>query len=240
MKFSYLLPNSCNITFIALVFITPLIFSCKPNLSIYPEIIDGDGVVDAEGNFYPTAIYGDQEWMSENLKTSLYCNGDTIPYLGENKKWVIYDNDPINDSLFGKLYLYGAIYDTANICPCGWRVPTDADFAKFNNYLGGLYDALPLLKDGGRLGQGDGLWNDNYSAQVDGRSLHFKALPAGYAIGIGTMEYKKKDTLTRFWLNYPNDNGEGKNFRIGQFQYVELETFDFKWIYASVRCIKDY
>ena len=232
MNFSYLLPNSCNITFIALVFITPLIFSCKPNLSIYPEIIEGAGVTDAEGNFYPTAIYGDQEWMSENLKTSLYCNGDTIPFTEENKRWVIYDNDPINDSLFGKLYLYGAIYDTANICPCGWRVPTDADFAKFNNYLGGYIDAMPKLKAEGPT------WNDNATGdrQYEGRSSYFRALPAGTALG-KSAKFTGKDTLTRFWLAYPN---EGKNFRIGALQYVELQTFKFTWIYASVRCIKDY
>ena len=34
--------------------------------------IPGNGVTDIEGNNYSTVIIGDQEWMSENLKTNLY------------------------------------------------------------------------------------------------------------------------------------------------------------------------
>jgi len=58
--------------------------SCENQIS--PSIyIDGDGVYDVEGNYYKTVVIGDQEWMAENLKTNLFCNGDSIPYLSSNE-----------------------------------------------------------------------------------------------------------------------------------------------------------
>ncbi len=59
------------------------------------------GVVDAGGNVYTTVIIGNQEWFTENLRTTKYNNGTPIPNITSNSEWgnlttgayAWYDND---------------------------------------------------------------------------------------------------------------------------------------------------
>ena len=43
-----------------------------------PDLTYGT-MTDQEGNVYKTIVIGTQEWMAENLNTSIYRNGDAIP-----------------------------------------------------------------------------------------------------------------------------------------------------------------
>ena len=47
----------------------------------------GQGVIDIEGNFYPTVILNNQEWMSRNLKTTKYNNGEVIDLIENDFTW---------------------------------------------------------------------------------------------------------------------------------------------------------
>ncbi|NDC10336.1 MAG: hypothetical protein EBZ75_13550, partial [Oxalobacteraceae bacterium] len=44
-------------------------------------------MTDQEGNVYKTIVIGTQEWMAENLNTSIYRNGDAIPTNIKNSQW---------------------------------------------------------------------------------------------------------------------------------------------------------
>ncbi len=93
-------------------------------------------VTDIDGNVYPTVVIGDQEWITENLRTTRYRNGDSLLAsptggLWENHTqgaWLLYDNDPVNEMLYGRLYNWYAVEDSRGLCPAGWSVPTDADW----------------------------------------------------------------------------------------------------------------
>ena len=69
-------------------------------------------VTDIDGNIYNTVQIGTQCWTQSNLKVTRYRNGDSIIAGLSNSLWQgmfsgaysIYNNDSINDSLFGKLY----------------------------------------------------------------------------------------------------------------------------------------
>ena len=101
----------------------------------------GSGVTDIDGNNYNTVIIGEQEWMSENLKTTKYCNGDGLPINNNNSTgtwgnltvgaWNISPNYPNN----GKFYNWYAVADNRNICPCNWHVPSDSEWTILENYL---------------------------------------------------------------------------------------------------------
>jgi uncharacterized protein (TIGR02145 family) len=99
-------------------------------------------VTDVDGNSYNTVQIGAQCWTQSNLKVSKYRNGDNIPGLS-NTAWqnttagayAIYNNDPVNDGLYGKLYNHYAVMDTRGLCPTGWHVPTDGEWNVMVKYL---------------------------------------------------------------------------------------------------------
>jgi uncharacterized protein (TIGR02145 family) len=100
-------------------------------------------VTDIDGNFYYTVHIGTQCWTQSNLKVSKYRNGDAIPTGLSNTAWqnttagayAIYDNNPVNDGLYGKLYNHYAVMDNRGLCPTGWHVPTDGEWNLLTIYL---------------------------------------------------------------------------------------------------------
>jgi uncharacterized protein (TIGR02145 family) len=102
-------------------------------------------MTDQQGNVYKTIVIGNQEWMAENLKTSIYRNGETIANITDNAQWgglttgawCYYNNDSQYECPYGKLYNWYAVADPRNICPTGWHVPTDAEWITLIAYLGG-------------------------------------------------------------------------------------------------------
>jgi uncharacterized protein (TIGR02145 family) len=109
-------------------------------------------VTDIDGNVYHTVQIGTQCWTQSNLKVSKYRNGDTIPTGLSNTAWenttagayVINNNDPLNDGLYGKLYNHYAVVDSRGLCPTGWHVATDGEWNILVKYLDPNADTLCL------------------------------------------------------------------------------------------------
>lgn len=107
----------------------------------------GAGVIDIDGNSYPTVIIGNQEWMAENLRVAHYNNGEAITTdwsaMREEGAYGIYpysDIDGLNSDAevveaYGKLYDWYAVDDDRGLCPTGWRVPSDEDWDVLVDYL---------------------------------------------------------------------------------------------------------
>ena len=100
-------------------------------------------ITDADGNVYTSVTIGTQEWMVENLRTSKYSDGTSIPnVIGKTDwsslstgAWSHYDNDSSQyESMYGKLYNWYAV-ETGKLCPTGWHVPTDAEWTILTDYL---------------------------------------------------------------------------------------------------------
>jgi uncharacterized protein (TIGR02145 family) len=96
------------------------------------------GVRDIDGNTYKVILIGNQLWMSENLRTTKYRNGDligtttpaTLDISGESTpkyQWA-YGGNESNAPLYGRFYTWYALTDSRNICPAGWHIPTDAEW----------------------------------------------------------------------------------------------------------------
>ncbi len=111
--------------------------------------VTGNTVTDVDGYTYPTVTIGTQEWMAENLRTTKYNNGTTIPKVTSDVDWykVVYNNDTLpmmcwynNDSAIAVGKKHGALYNfyvvkTGKICPTGWHVPTDNEWSTLEIYL---------------------------------------------------------------------------------------------------------
>lgn len=104
-----------------------------------PDLTYGS-VTDCSGNTYATIEIGTQEWMAENLRTSCYANGDSIP--ATTNYWEVNPNEggaltgsTDSDNVFGCLYNGFACTDIRNLYPTGWHVASDSDWFVLENYL---------------------------------------------------------------------------------------------------------
>ena len=198
-------------------------------------------VTDVDGNTYNTVQIGSQVWMSENLKTSRYRNGGSIPYVVGNSDWQAltrgawsnYNHDAANDPIYGKLYnWYTTLGDT--LCPTGWGVPTDAEWTILTTYLGGESVAGGKMKS-----VGTAYWNDPNTGATN--ESGFSVLPGGWRRSDGSFgfirggaffwsaaEYGYYDA----WFRYLN------NFNGSVSRNPNIYGYD-KSVGASVRCLRD-
>lgn len=166
--------------------------------------LNGQNVKDIEGNIYPVIKIGSQVWMSENLRTSIYNNGDsirttspsTLDITTENApryQWVYIDNES-NLETYGRLYTWYAATDKRNICPAGWHLPSDAEWTTLTDYLTnngyGYKDSKSEISKSMASTSG---WTTNTiegnagNNQMSNNSSGFSAFPGGYRYGIGSF-----------------------------------------------------
>jgi uncharacterized protein (TIGR02145 family) len=196
-------------------------------------------VADIDGNIYHTVSIGRQTWMVENLKTTKYRDGTSIPNVSDKVQWsnlttggyCNYDNNEINAITYGRLYNWYAVHDSHILAPTGWHVPTDVDWAILMTYYGGESYA------GGELKEADTIhWQspNTGATNADG----FTALPGGfrYGYGGGFLQIKviggwwssTEDNELNSWYWYVASN-------VRNAHRINNEKKDG----YSVRCVKD-
>jgi uncharacterized protein (TIGR02145 family) len=146
---------------VVILSISAIVFSCKPKPVIVPKDPGPSfaSAKDKSGNSYKTLRIGSQTWMLENLKTIRYSDvaykdklilTDSIRTLMPLDSSILYRQDIPKDTLayywkyqdgpskndFGKLYTWYAVANR-NICPQGFRVPSESDWDKLIDFLGG-------------------------------------------------------------------------------------------------------
>jgi uncharacterized protein (TIGR02145 family) len=102
---------------------------------------------------YATVLIGTQCWFAENLRTTKYADGSTIPAVTGNSAWAglstgarcDYGNNANNVATYGRLYNWYAV-NTGNLCPSGWHVPTDLEYTTLTDFLGGAPVAGGAMK----------------------------------------------------------------------------------------------
>lgn len=240
--------------FKSLLFLVFLVSSCDKNQE------STDTVKDIDGNIYKTVVIGSQVWMKENLRTTRYRDGSSIPNVINYNDWIDrteegfcwYRNDTAYKEM-GALYNYYAVIDPRNVCPEGWHVSTDNDWKTLELYLG-----LPL-EDLDKIGmrgttQGDMLKSTNgwFNAGNGNNITGFSAFPSFGRWYISDFEietdsngfYTTSDGSAAFWspTNYPSENYHYKSierFLIYNYGGIGRGGGAFEWAGAMVRCIKD-
>jgi uncharacterized protein (TIGR02145 family) len=186
---------------------------------------------------YQTITIGTQVWMKYNLDVTMYQNGDPIEGadIAFNRTttthaWCYYDHNAAFNATYGKLYNGYALNDARNVCPVGFRVPTDADFNTLATYIGGA-------SNGYMLRQADpGLWTSPTTNSND--SYGFTALPGGYMGNANSSS--NMFGFGYFWTSTPILGGGSTNYvyylshNYGGIRAETTFTLDGG---VSVRCI---
>ncbi len=201
---------------------------------VYPPLT----VTDIDGNLYHTMKIGTQIWMTENLKSTHYNNGDAIAYEPDKTNtvwaglttgaWCDYNNNAAIGVRYGHLYNWYAASDSRNIAPVGWHVPTDAEWTTLTTFLGGEANAGDLLKEAGTT---DWVEQNAGATNITG----FTALPGGYRdVTFINLEFGG------YWWTTSEYNPDYGKFRYmaGSLHYVGKDKTSKK-LGFSIRCVKD-
>jgi uncharacterized protein (TIGR02145 family) len=201
-----------------------------------PDISYGT-MTDQDGNVYKTVTIGNQTWMAENLRTTIYNDGTPIPNIIDENKWeglitgayCNYENtnDVVTIATYGRLYNWYAV-NTGLLAPKGWHVPTDDEWTELTDYLGGQEVAGGKLKE-------TVLW---VSPNTDATNeTGFTALAGGGRVRIG---YKFRSIgLNGYWWTASLDI---------TITWYRTMRWDDSWVSRngdtkgpgfSVRCVKD-
>ncbi len=207
---------------------------------------DDDSIVkDGDGNIYQTVTIGTQVWLKENLKTTKYNDGSSMHLITDKTEWrnaiseayCWFDNDITNKESFGALYNWYAV-NTGKLCPKGWHVPTDTEWAELITFLGGKSVAGGKLKATGTIEGGNGLW---HHPNVATNETGFSALPGGFRQETGSYDFNGKNWAGFWWTSNEYSSNTIHSFQMNydesSIEYGYLGSS--KNLGFSVRCLKD-
>ena len=166
-----------------------------------------------DGRTYKTIAIGDQLWFSENLK-----------FKTSNGNYFSYNNDPSNVNMYGYLYDWKT---ACNVCPSGWRLPSNEDWLVLTNYVGDPYKTKMMSKV---------IWDASENAS---NSFGFSGLPGGLRDHLGN--YKNKGVGAYFWSSSPQDQNFSFARELGKNagNYASHQFGTNKNMGLSVRCVQD-
>lgn len=196
-------------------------------------------VKDADGNTYHTVTIGTQVWMVENLKTTKYNDGTSIPLVTDNTAWSAlttpaytwYNNDmSSNKATYGALYNWYVI-NTGKLAPTGWHVASDAEWNTLITYLGGASVAGGKLKEAGT----EHWVFPNANAT---NNYGFRALPGGIRSANGLFNIMGISGF--WWSSTVRSSTEALHEYIGNSSDTITSKAASMNMGFSVRCIKNY
>ncbi len=197
----------------------------------------GGTLNDADGNVYHIVTIGTQVWTLENLKTTKYNDGVTIPNVTDNTAWTNlltsaycwYNNDISNKSSYGAIYNWYTV-NTRKLCPTGWHVPSDTEWTTLTTYLGGESVAGIKLKENGTTH-----WSSPNTGATN--ESGFTALPGGFRNSTGAFSLILD---TGCWWTSTEFNAGSAWYRyMTSHDGLVTRVSSSKSGGTSVRCIRD-
>jgi len=198
--------------------------------------VNAQTVKDIDGNSYLITTIGTQVWMAENLKTTKFNDGTTIPLVTDKIAWTAlktpgycwFGNEVESKEVYGALYNWYAT-NTKKLCPKGWHVPADSEWTILMTFLGDPNTIGNKLRE-----EGNAHWENSLGTNDFG----FTALPGGLRQNTGVFpifghSYAVWWTATEY--NVIQAWNRGLHFSSSK----AFKGFDFKASGFSVRCIRD-
>lgn len=168
-----------------------------------------------DGKTYKTVKIGTQIWMAENLV-----------YNTDDGCWAN-DKDKNNIPVYGFLYNWQT---AMKACPSGWHLPTDEEWIKLADYLGGMAVAGGKMKE-----KGTEHWP--YPNTGATNESGFTALPGGLRYQARMFDYL--GTFNCLWSASEVQATSAMGWELRN-NYVDLTKFPYgKEIGRSVRCLSD-
>src|SRR5690606_7665460 len=193
------------------------------------------------------------EWMAENLRTSHYANGEEITFMeisdqdGSMTLWdnqtvpahTVYANNQDFEIPYGRLYNWYAVIDPRQVCPDGWHVPSDEEWADLELLLGMSQADTEFLgwrgsPVGGML-KTTGLSYWENPNELANNEIGFSAVASGWC----TSGFSKQGEEVFYW----SSTELMQNFSIGRQMKYDSGEMGRTMLWWStgvcVRCVKD-
>ncbi|MEI7982674.1 MAG: FISUMP domain-containing protein, partial [Bacteroidota bacterium] len=195
---------------------------------------------DADNNNYSIVQIGAQTWMAENLNVGMRIDGSQEQTNNGIFEKYCYDNNENYCNIYGGLYQWHEMmqYVTAEgvqgICPTGWHLPADGEWAILTAYLQGEAVAGGKMKSTGSIEAGTGLWQTPNTGATN--ETGFTAIPGGYCDngsfasigGGGNWWSSSENSWNAVWSRYLT------YFSNSMYRPSSGESFGY-----SVRCLKN-
>jgi uncharacterized protein (TIGR02145 family) len=180
--------------------------------------------------------------MAENLRATKYQDGSPIPNVKNLNNWIslnygaycLYNNDTLNKNVYGAMYNWFVVGDKRKICPVGWHVPSDSEWTKLTDFLGGKDIAGMKMKEAGLM---------HWASPNSGASnlSGFTALPAGSRYSSIRDDFLGLGYYCTWWSSSENSlDSESAWYRsLSKFNIIVERNTYWKIVGYSVRCIRD-
>ena len=190
---------------------------------------DGQFTDPRDNTVYPYTQIGTQTWMRRNLR-----------YQGKGHPVM---DSPVMAKTFCQFYTWE---EAQSVCPEGWRLPTESDWATLAKHLG-CSDAKEGSTFGAIAGKmmldasfnGEKLWEYWPEVTMSDES-HFSALPTGYGVNEnGSYTYPTFSSYAFFWSAEDRGESGAARYFSEKNNNVYYGFFDKNTIIGAVRCIKE-
>jgi len=223
-----------------------LLSGCKKSEEVL--FTTAEPVTDIDNNTYSAIKIGTQIWMADNLKTTKYNNGTSIPAVKVSTAWFNrstpaycwYNNDSSTYcATYGGLYNWYAV-NTGKLCPAGWHVPTDSDWLTLIGDLGGISVAGGKMKE---IGISHWIEKNEGASNESG----FTGLPAGTRtypsdfknLGMGTVWWSSTEVFITWDQPNPGSAYCGYVYTLTNISVKCQVGYSYENSGYSVRCIKN-
>ncbi len=191
---------------------------------------DSDEIRDGDGNIYTTVTIGSQVWLKENLRTTKYNDGTSIPHVtGDTWEGLLtpaycwFGDVAANKDIYGGLYNFFAV-KTGKLCPDGFHVPSRGELLILTDFL---------EDDAGGKMKSMTLWSVPNEGATN--SSGFTALPGG----MRTSSFIHNGMNAYYWTSTLFNTNSGYFVKLSYDDALVQE--DNRWGSSglSVRCIQD-
>jgi uncharacterized protein (TIGR02145 family) len=209
-------------------------------------------MTDIQGNTYKTVKIGNQWWMAENLKVTVFTDNTPIAHLSDKDPDSLWANTTkpaycIYDTTLGALYNWKVINwkvidDIKIIAPKGWHIPSDEEWKTLEKTLG--MESAESEKTAWRGKEEADKLLTKYKAPTESEldafgtnESGFSGLFAGCRLFSGAINQEKNTAF--WWTSSPSSGNEAWYRYIDAKQKKIFRQHTYTNYGFSIRCIKD-